>query len=175
MSSTRSPTDQRALVVVRHAKSSWDDPGLADHDRPLAPRGRKALRRLRSHLEQLEVSPGLVWCSSSRRTRETLDGIRQPLGVDARIEIDGWLYGADVEELLSHLRTIGDDISCALLIGHNPGLGDLVDLVADGERAVDRFPTAAVAVLAFDGSWTTLGPARASLTSLWTPRDGEAV
>jgi phosphohistidine phosphatase len=166
--------DQRALVVVRHAKSSWDDPALADHDRPLAPRGRKALPRLRSHLEELEVRPGLIWCSSSRRTRETLDGIRRSLGDDVQIEIDAWLYRADADELLTRLRTIDDSISCALLIGHNPGLEDLVDLLADGERAVDRFPTAAVAVLAFDGSWTTLGPDRASLTSLWTPRDGEA-
>ena len=68
------PSNKR-LFILRHAKSSWDDPGLDDHDRPLAPRGRRAVEALASYLSAREIRPDLVLCSSSRRTRETLDGI----------------------------------------------------------------------------------------------------
>ena len=70
----------RYLHVLRHAKSSWDDPGLEDHERPLAPRGRKAGKRLAKHLRREGIQPELVLCSSSRRTRETLELIRSVLG-----------------------------------------------------------------------------------------------
>jgi phosphohistidine phosphatase len=162
----------RRLAVVRHAKSSWDDSSVADHDRPLAPRGRKALRRLRDHLEHLALHPGLVLCSSSRRTRETLDGIRSGLGHDVLIEIDRQLYGADVHAVLDRLRRVDDDVECVLLIGHNPGVADLVQLLLEprGSAAPEAFPTAAVAVLSFHGSWRALEPARATLDSYWTPR-----
>ncbi len=175
MSRTKNPAGTRSVVVVRHAKSSWDDSDVADHDRSLSPRGRKTLRRLCAHLEQLRLHPGLVLCSSSRRTRETLDGIRPVLGPDVAIEIDRRLYGADADELLACLRGVDDSVACTLLIGHNPGTADLVDLLADQRnRPVDTFPTAAVAVLSFSGGWQTLEPASTSIESLWTPRHGEA-
>ena len=165
----------RRVVVVRHAKSSWDDSSVADHDRSLAPRGRKALPRLRDHLEHLALRPGLVLCSSSRRTRETLDGIRAALGHDVSIEIDRQLYGAGAGELLDRLRRVDDELACVLLIGHNPGMADLVALlVGDRDPAVtDAFPTAAAAVLSFPGRWQALEPASASLESFWTPRHGD--
>ncbi len=160
---------------MRHAKSSWDDPGVADHDRSLAPRGRKAVRRLREYLAQLAPRPGLVLCSSSRRTRETLDGILPALGHDVPIEIDRELYGADADQLLTRLRRIDDDIACVLMIGHNPGMADLIDLLVDHDDgpAGEPFPTAAVAVLSFGGRWQTLEPASTSLKHFWTPRLGE--
>jgi phosphohistidine phosphatase len=164
---------RRHVVVVRHAKSSWDDPALADHDRPLAPRGRKAVRRLRDHLEGLAVRPDVVLCSSSRRTRETLEGISPALG-GARVEIESELYGADVEELLARLRRIDDPVTCALLIAHNPGVADLTDLLlapgAAGDAVIDAFPTAAAAVLSFAAPWRELQPGSASLESFWSPR-----
>ena len=85
MSRQRDP-ELRHIVVIRHAKSSWDDPSVADHDRPLSKRGRNALPRLLDHIEGLELRPDLVKCSSSRRTRETLDGIRPALGRKTRVE-----------------------------------------------------------------------------------------
>ena len=162
------------LVLVRHAKSSWDDPTLGDHDRPLAPRGHKAIRRMRAHLEQLRPRPEVVWCSSARRARETLDGIRPALGRRARVEIEAGLYGADAQELMTRLATIDDNVRCLLVIAHNPGIADLTAvLVARGDRATapaDAFPTGAIVVVSFAGPWRDLQPATASLDSSWQPR-----
>ena len=166
--------ERRRVVVMRHAKSSWDDPSLADHDRPLSKRGRKALGRLHDHIEELGLRPDLVLCSSSRRTSETLDGIRDVLGRQARTNSDPTLYGAGAEQLLSMLRRLDDHVTTVVLIGHNPGAADLVDLLAadptTGSAAIDAFPTAAVAVLSVAGPWTAIRPSCASLESFWTPR-----
>jgi phosphohistidine phosphatase len=173
MSRQRDP-ELRHIVVIRHAKSSWDDPSVADHDRPLSERGRNALPRLLDHIEGLELRPDLVKCSSSRRTRETLDGIRPALGRKTRVESESALYGASAEQLVTELRRLDDQITTVVLIGHNPGLADLVDLLAvapaTGGPAIDEFPTAAVAVVSMAGPWSALQPACASLESFWTPR-----
>lgn len=164
----------RHIVVIRHAKSSWDDPSVADHDRPLSKRGRNALSRLRDHIEGLELRPELVMCSSSRRTCETLAGIRPAFGRKARVESDSSLYGASAEQLVTELRRLDDQVTTVVLIGHNPGVADLVDLLAadpaTGGAAIDTFPTAAVAVLSVAGPWSTLQPACALLESFWAPR-----
>jgi phosphohistidine phosphatase len=168
--------DRHRLVIVRHAKSSWDQASLADHDRPLAPRGHKAVKRLRQHLDELVLDADLVLCSSARRTRDTLDGVRPALRRhgDARIEIEGDLYGADAERLLDRLHAIDDKVGCAVLIAHNPGVADLTDLLLTpddrGGDQLGKFPTAAVAVLSFRSRWRDLEPASASLESFWTPR-----
>jgi phosphohistidine phosphatase len=172
---------RRRLLLVRHAKSAWDDPSLDDHDRPLAPRGIEALPRLCDHLTRVGHRPELVLCSSSRRTRDTLDGIRAVLPEDARVEIDGELYLADADELLARLRGIdGDDghqpVTCALLVGHNPGLQDLATLLGGtgdaGVRArvAAKLPTAAAVTLSFDAPWAELRPGAARMGELFTPR-----
>ena len=164
----------KRLRLLRHAKSSWEDPGLADHDRPLSKRGRNALPRLLDHVEGLELRPDLVMCSSSRRTSETLDGILPALGQKARVESDRSLYGAGAGQLVTELRRLDDHVTTVFLIGHNPGVADLVDLLAadpaTGRAAIDAFPTAAVAVLSVAGPWSALQPACASLESFWAPR-----
>lgn len=170
----------RRLHLLRHAKSAWDDPSLDDHDRPLAPRGIKALPRLRDHLTRAGHRPDLVLCSSSRRTLDTLDGICAALPDQARVEVDAELYLADADELLARLRRLDDDpehsVACALLIGHNPGLQDLATLLAGtGDATVraqvsTKFPTAAAATLSFDVPWTELGPGVARLDELFLPR-----
>jgi phosphohistidine phosphatase len=164
----------RHIVVIRHAKSSWDDPSIADHDRPLSKRGRKALSRLRDHIEGLELRPELVMCSSSRRTRETLAGIRAAFGKKARVVSDRSLYAASAEQLVTALRRLDDQVTTVVIIGHNPGVADLVDFLAgdpaSGRAAVDKFPTAAVAVVSVAGPWSSLQPACAVLDSFWAPR-----
>jgi phosphohistidine phosphatase len=159
--------ERRRLVLVRHAKSSWDDPTLSDHDRPLARRGRKALERMRPHLEHRGVRPDVVLCSSARRTRETLDGIRGGLGGHPRIEIEDGLYGAGADQIVARLERLDDAIATALVIGHNPGIADLVDQLAATDQAV---PTGAIADLSFTGPWSTLGSTAVSLDDLWRPR-----
>jgi phosphohistidine phosphatase len=175
MSDDRSRHRKR-IVVVRHAKSSWDDPALADHDRPLARRGHKAVQRLRAHLELLGLRPDLVLCSSSVRTRETLEGIRPALGRHADVQIDRELYAADAEHLLDRLRSLNDQVLCVVLIGHNPGVAELTDLLVghgdptERRQATDKFPTGAVATLSVTGDWRELQPASATLDGYWQPR-----
>jgi phosphohistidine phosphatase len=166
----------RRLLLLRHAKSSWDDPGLADHDRPLAPRGRRAAVALCDHLQDLADPPDLVLCSSAVRTVQTLDRIRPALPASTSINVDGQLYAADAGELLAHVRRLSSSVSCALVIGHNPGIGDLaVMLAGNGDSAARsamaaKFPTAALARLALDQPWSEVGPDSATLEEFWKPR-----
>ena len=104
----------KRLFLLRHAKSSWDDPGLDDHDRPLAPRGRRASAVIAEHLRQERIAPALVLCSSARRTRETLERV-MPLD-QAEVRIEGELYGASPKDLLQRLREVPDEVDSVMLI-----------------------------------------------------------
>jgi phosphohistidine phosphatase len=162
--------------MVRHAKSAWDDPSLADHDRPLAPRGTKALRRLTGYLTEAEYRPDVVLCSSSRRTADTLDGIRDALPKRARIELADELYLADANTLLTRLHGLNDKDRCAMLVGHNPGIEDLASLlVGSGDagllaRLADKLPTCALVALSFNGAWADLDAGTARINALFVPR-----
>ena len=162
------------LLLLRHAKSSWDDPSLADRDRPLAPRGHRAAERMADHLRSDIQQPDLVLCSPALRTRETLDRMSDAFG-DAEVVVDDELYGAGGEELLHRLRGIDDRFGTVAMIGHNPGIHDLaIALAGDGDerdRMRAKFPTGALAVLGFDGPWRDLAPGGARLEAFVTPKD----
>jgi phosphohistidine phosphatase len=161
----------KQLFVLRHAKSSWDDPGLDDHDRPLAPRGRRAAALLAGHVRAAGIRPALVLCSSARRTRETLESV-DPGG---RPEIEPELYGASVSELCDRLRRVSPTIRSVMLVGHNPSLQMLVLRLAGSGDGLDsvraKFPTGALATLTFDGPWSELGPGAAELAAYVRPKD----
>jgi phosphohistidine phosphatase len=163
----------RTLYLLRHAKSNWDDPALADHERPLAPRGRRDAKRIAEHLRGLGLEPELVLCSSAVRTRETLELLRPAVG-NAELVVENGLYGASSDELLVRIRHVPESVSSVMLIGHNPGLHELgVALVAAGdelERLVEKFPTAALATLALAKTWRRLAPADATLDSYVIPK-----
>src|SRR6516162_4824785 len=164
------------LFVLRHAKSSWDDPGLDDHERPLAPRGRRAVEALALYLRARDIHPELVLCSSSRRTRETLDGI----AVGGEHVIEPMLYAASAEEVIDRLRELPESVSSAMIIGHNPSVQMLVlrltrrdaDGSADPERdeVKAKFPTGALATLAIDCDWSALAPGCARLEAFTSPK-----
>jgi phosphohistidine phosphatase len=164
-------SNAKQLFVLRHAKSSWDDPGLPDHDRPLAPRGRKAVKLLAAHVREAGIEPALVLCSSARRTRETLEGVSP--GGEQQIESE--LYGASTAELLERLRRIPAQTASVMLIGHNPSLQVLVLRLAgrgeDLDAVRNKFPTGALATLTFDGPWSVLGPGAAELAAYVRPKD----
>jgi phosphohistidine phosphatase len=166
-------TRTKRLFILRHAKSSWDDPGLEDRERPLAPRGQRAVAVLAEHLKANAIAPELVLCSSSRRTRETLDGI----GAGGRQVIERELYGASADELLARLQRVDDEVESVMVIGHNPTMQTLVLRLAAGSPAADelaqaqaKFPTGALATLAFESAWSGLGPGRAQLTAFVRPK-----
>jgi phosphohistidine phosphatase len=165
----------RRLHLLRHAKSSWDDPVLRDHDRPLAPRGRKAAKRIARWAGKHKVNPQLVVSSSAVRARETLRGVLPGLG-----EPDVWfepaLYAASAETLLDRARALPDDVEEVMLVGHNPGLGNLLLLLAEPgdlrERAEEKVPTGAIATLETDvARWSDLEPGGARLVAFVVPRD----
>jgi phosphohistidine phosphatase len=165
----------KQLFVLRHAKSSWDDPALADRDRPLAPRGWRAVKALAEHVRSAGIEPALVLCSSSRRTRETLDGLG--LGGEHMIEPD--LYGASCQDVLERLHRVPDEVASVMVVGHNPTLQSLVLRLAAAEATADgpslgevrrTFPTGALATLTFDGSWAELSPGTARLVAYVRPK-----
>jgi phosphohistidine phosphatase len=167
----------KAILLLRHAKSSWDDPALADDERPLAPRGRRAAARMAEHISRAELRPALVLCSPARRTRETLDLVAPALG-DVPIRIEPALYGAGEQDLLRSLRALPDKASSVLFVGHNPGLHDLaLALAGAGDRAAlarlrAKMPTAALATLTSERSrWRDLRRGAAALVEFVVPRD----
>lgn len=165
----------RTLYLLRHAKSSWDDPSLLDHERPLAPRGRRACELVAAHLVREHVAPALALCSSATRARETLERIGLGPRSGTRILVEDGLYGATATDLLARLRRIDDEIATVLLVGHDPAIQDLaVRLASSGERRDDlarKFPTAALATLVCNGGWSALGPATAELAAFVTPKE----
>ncbi|MGA9159386.1 MAG: histidine phosphatase family protein [Actinomycetota bacterium] len=162
------------LLLLRHAKSSWDDPALSDHERPLAARGHRAADRMAEHLRSEIPDADLILCSSALRTRETLQRMASAFG-DPEVAVEDGLYGASDEELLDRLHGVPDRFETVALIGHNPGIWDLATTVAGSGTELDRmhskFPTGALAVLEFDGRWGDLAPGGARLASFVTPKD----
>jgi len=161
------------LLLLRHAKSSWVDPTLPDHDRPLASRGRRDAKRIAKHLAGLEFEPELVLCSSAVRTRETLELVRPALG-NSKVLFEDGLYGASSDELLARIRDVPDAVGSVMLIGHNPGLEQLALLLAssgDELRGLEtKFPTAALATLAVETTWSRLAPGDAILRAYIVPK-----
>jgi phosphohistidine phosphatase len=168
------------LHVLRHAKSSWDDPELADHDRPLAPRGRRAAEALGGYLVNEEIRPTLVLCSSALRALETYRRVVP----EGKLVVEKGLYAAGPDTIIERLRELPERIASAMVIGHNPALQLVVLSLADsgpvlGWRAesVDleaigrKFPTCALATLTVGRPWRELGPRRARLTGFVRPRD----
>jgi phosphohistidine phosphatase len=159
------------LYLLRHAKSSWDAPELSDHERPLAPRGRKACAKLAGYLRREGIRPELVLCSSSRRTRETHELISTAFE-GAVTTIEDELYAADSDRLLARLRELPDTTGSVLVIAHNPGLQDLaVRLAPHDARLSEKFPTGALASFAFDAPWAQIGETSTELVSYAVPRE----
>ena len=167
----------KRLYLLRHAKSDWGDPGLLDHDRPLAPRGHRAAPKIAGYMAANSMRPSLVLVSSATRARETLQHFDEVIE-EATVEVTPSVYGADVSDLMDLLRSLPPEVGSVLLVGHNPTMQDLaLTLAARGpglEAARSKFPTAALAVLDADvEDWAGLGPDAATMTSFVTPKQLE--
>ncbi|MCW3044797.1 MAG: putative phosphohistidine phosphatase, SixA [Actinobacteria bacterium] len=165
----------KLLYLLRHAKSDWDDQALADRDRPLAPRGRKAASALAGHIERSGISPALVLCSPARRTMDTLRLISGSFRDPVEILVEEELYGAGMGELLRRLRRVDEATPSVMLIGHNPAIHELAVALArsvdDLEQLKRKFPTGAMATLAVPGAWKDLGADPADLLEFALPRE----
>jgi phosphohistidine phosphatase len=166
----------RRLVVLRHAKSAWPE-GVADHERPLAPRGHRDAPAAGRALAEADCLPDLALCSTAVRARRTWELASAQWGTPPPVRLQRRLYAADAPELLEAVRGTPATVRTLLLIGHNPGLADLVlELAGDGlndtlDRVGTKFPTAAIAVLAWHGTtWEALDPGAALLTDVIVAR-----
>jgi phosphohistidine phosphatase len=144
----------KELLLLRHAKSSWAEPGREDFDRPLNRRGRRAAIQIGKWLADQGIQPKLILCSASRRTRETLDLLQDGLGARIPLHIEPGLYLADAPALLARVRQVDAAVPSVLVIAHNPGMHELASELADAPGAADtllrarlhqKFPTAALA------------------------------
>jgi phosphohistidine phosphatase len=160
-----------SLMLLRHAKSSWDDPALRDFDRPLAARGRVAAERMGAYMARQDIAPELILSSSAVRTRQTLALVLP------RTEFADGLYLAAPAALLSRLRKVGAAADAVMIVGHNPGMHSLaVTLSGNGDAnslkaLAAKFPTAALAVITFDvRNWSRIAPATGRLAEFMTPK-----
>lgn len=165
------------LYLLRHAKSSWEDPELDDRYRPLTSRGRKAARLAARYLEMESITPDLVLCSPAQRCQETLEPLRSAFAGPVQIDIEEDLYGAGSGDLLRRLRKVPPETGSVLVIGHNPAIQELAVMLArnpeDLVRLRDKYPTAALATLNFRGDWKLLGETAAVLEEFLVPREPE--
>ena len=168
------------VLLLRHAKSSWDAPALADYDRPLAKRGQKAAPLMGAEIAKLGLRPDLVLCSGAARTRETLVLVLPALGSPApEVIYDDAIYMAPPAALLTRLRKLpagGAAPKTVMVVGHNPGLEELAELLVGGgneeaqELMAEKFPTGALAVFTFDAQkWADIALGAGNLVEFITP------
>lgn len=169
----------RTLLLLRHAKSSWDDPGLKDIDRPLAPRGLKAAPLMASYFTTKGLRPDFVLCSPAARARQTWSLVARSLGGKIEVKELQGLYLGPPSRLLEVVRRLPDAATCALLLGHNPGMQHLA-LALSGPRSKPKaleklrrkFPTAALAEIEFEAAaWADVARGDGRLKSLVWPKD----
>ena len=170
--------EPRRLVLLRHAKSAWPD--VPDSERPLNDRGRRDAPAVGRWLQSSGYVPDLVLCSTASRTRETWELLAPELDADPPVRFEQRIYEGSALSLLHLLREAGNGYRTVLLIGHNPGLAELaigIAQMADGpageplERVREKFPSAAVAVLDFQGEWADLTPGEVRMTDFAFPRE----
>jgi phosphohistidine phosphatase len=164
----------RRLLLLRHAKAEATVGPQPDADRALSAQGRRGCRLLADYLAAQRLAPDLILCSSSRRTRQTVELIAGALPPAVPVLTEDRLYLAPPEDLLARLRDIDDGVPTVMLVGHNPGIHRLaVGLLAGPSRPrIPTFPTAALAVEdLLVGRWAELGSGAARLVSFVTPRE----
>ena len=163
----------RTLVLMRHGKSAYPA-GVADHDRPLAPRGEREAGLGGDWLRENVPAIDAVLCSTATRTRETL----ACTGIDAPVRYVARLYGAVPGAVIEEINKVDDEVSTVLVIGHEPTTSSLALILADpddsnidaAQSISDKYPTSAIAVLEVPGSWADLEPGRARLAEFHVPR-----
>jgi phosphohistidine phosphatase len=173
------PATMRQLLLLRHAKSSWDDASMPDRDRPLNARGRRAAAIMRQAMRDLGLAPDVVLVSTARRTMDTLEAL-EPWDDTPLVEPMDSLYLASPIQMIAALHGVAETVRSVLLIGHNPGMHDLAVSLAGpqamrgggaNERALAAgFPTGALAEFVVAGSWWDLREGSGRLVRFLTPR-----
>jgi phosphohistidine phosphatase len=159
----------KTLFLLRHAKSSWADEDLADIERPLKERGRKAAATIGRFLRKERVNPDLVLSSCAVRARETIDIVLKAAKLRTEIRYDERIYEASPLRLLEVILQIDSDRKSVLLVGHNPGMEELLQLLTGN---VEHMPTAALAKIALKTSkWSGVGARKGTLEWFVKPKE----
>jgi len=159
----------KTLLILRHAKSDWDQPGVADHDRTLSARGKRDAPRVGQWLRDEHLVPDLIICSSAKRARKTAKLVADASGYEGEVQLEKDLYLAGPEAYFEVLKKVRDTCHTAMVVGHNPGIEELL-VALTGEA--ESLPTAAVAQVALPIShWRDISEEiEGELVYLWTPR-----
>jgi len=158
----------KTLLLLRHAKSDWDDPSLRDFDRPLAARGERDAPRIGKVLGKRGPLPDLIISSPAARAKATIKRVIKAAKLNLEIQFDEAIYGASSPELMRLIRQLPNDNLCVLLVGHNPGFEDLVWRLSSSR---ERMPTAALACIEFQiDNWEEVIEGEGKLVWLLTPK-----
>ncbi len=159
----------RTLYLLRHAKSSWDDPDLPDHDRPLAPRGLRNLGEMGPRWAARGVHPDRIVSSTAVRALSTARAIAEALGLDPQhLIVDGRIYATSPAALLDLVVALDDGWSSVMLVGHNP---EFTELAQRFSPEIEHLPTCALAEFVFNvNAWADLRAARPCQTRFESPK-----
>jgi phosphohistidine phosphatase len=162
----------KTLLLMRHAKSSWSQADLPDHDRPLNKRGKQAAPEMGRLLRREGLVPDIILCSTARRSRETAKAVADACGYEGEIESQRDLYYSDAACYMDILRHLPDQANSVLLVGHNPETEELLEVLTGN---AERMTTAAIAHIDLPIShWQELTEALdVPLLHLWLPREIE--
>lgn len=160
----------KTLYVIRHAKSSWDDPTLSDFDRPLNKRGKKDAPEMGKRLKQRQVVPDLLLSSPAERALTTCHTLAEEIGyAKSKIKTDKNLYHAEDAEILRIIQGLDNKYACVWIFGHNPGLTDFVNLLAEAD--IDNIPTCGVVACSLDiQSWDEANRKKGTVTFFDYPK-----
>jgi len=159
----------KTLYVLRHAKSSWDNAGLADFDRPLNERGKIAAPFMGQVLEEYEFEPGIILSSPAVRARETARLVKEAAALDAEIKYNERIYEASPQTLLQIAASLDDRFTSAMIVGHNPGMEGFVRVLTG---RLEAMPTASLAVIDLDVmGWEQIGVGVGKLRRIIRPKD----
>jgi phosphohistidine phosphatase len=160
----------KTLLVLRHAKSSWNDPALDDHERPLNKRGQRDAPRMGELVREYGLIPDVVISSDAVRARRTAEAVAEAARYAGEILLDPHLYMARPADILSLLPTVRENAETVMIVGHNPGLEELIEQLT-GER--QDLPTAALAQIGLSiEQWRDLKRStRGTLVGFWRPRE----
>ena len=159
----------KLVLILRHAKSSWKEKGISDHSRPLNPRGKKAAPLMGQILYEEDLVPDVILSSTARRARDTADLAADASGFEGEIHYLESFYHAWPSDYLDALRSLSSDIYTAMIVGHNPGMEMLLEMLTGQD---ERLPTAALALIKLPiENWSQLtDEAEGELLDLWLPR-----
>jgi phosphohistidine phosphatase len=160
----------KTLLLMRHAKSGWKEKNTQDHERPLNKRGRRDAPRMGTQLKDRELIPQLILCSSALRARQTAELVAEAAGYTDEIIYLDELYMSEVDENLNALRELPDSIERVMLIGHNPGLETMLQILSN---RIESLPTAVIAHIVLPIThWRLLdSDVEGELVEIWRPKE----